>query len=240
MADDTQTRSAAAVGLVVALCFITSICEGFDVQAAGVAAAGISHDFKPSPGRLGWFFAAVNLGLIAGAVIGGPLADRVGRRPVLTASLAVFGACTILSGLSPSFEVLTATRLLVGLGLGGAIPNAIALVTDVSTAQARNGVIATTYIGMPVGGSLASLMILGLGAARWRELFFLGGVTPIVVAALRAVLLRGQRDAREHAPRSEQREVEALAVERHQRRRRRHALGEVREQRRHAAGLVDE
>ena len=190
MADATLPRRAAGVGLIVGLCFITAMCEGFDVQTAGVAAAGISHDFKPTPGQLGFFFAASNLGLAIGALIGGPLADRIGRKPVLVVSLVFFGVCSILSGLAPSVAALTLARLATGLGLGGALPNTVALVTDVTAAKARNGVIALTYVGMPLGGSAASLLVLALGPAQWRELFFIGGAAPLAIAVLLAALLR--------------------------------------------------
>lgn len=178
------------VAAVVALCFLAAMCKGFDVQAAGVAAAGVSHDFRPSPGQLGLLFAAANLGLALGAVVGGPLADRIGRKPVLVASLLAFGGCSALCGLAPGVGALTAARLATGLGLGGAMPNLIALVTDVTAARARNAVIATAYVGMPVGGSLASLLALGQGPGQWRQLFFVGAAAPVAVALLLALLLR--------------------------------------------------
>ncbi|MBS0360557.1 MAG: MFS transporter [Proteobacteria bacterium] len=197
-------RRGGGVALIVALCFVAAMCEGFDVQSAGVAAAGIGHDFKPTPGQLGLFFAAANLGLVIGALVGGPLADRVGRKPVLVVSLLAFGACSVLNGLAPSVPALTVARLATGLGLGGAMPNMIALVTDVTAARARNAVIGFTFVGMPVGGSLASLLVLGLGPSRWRELFFVGGAAPVVVAFLLIVALRegpaGGTAAREAGP----------------------------------------
>lgn len=178
------------------------MCEGFDVQTAGVAAGGISHDFKPTPEQLGFFFAASNLGLAIGALTGGPLADRIGRKPVLVVSLVFFGVCSILSGLSPSVPALTLARLATGLGLGAALPNTVALVTDVTVERARNGVIALTYIGMPLGGTAASLMVLALGPAHWRGLFFAGGAAPLAIAALLAVLLRVAAHSAEAPPRA--------------------------------------
>jgi AAHS family 3-hydroxyphenylpropionic acid transporter len=189
---DIATRG--RVALIVGLCFVAAVCEGFDVQAAGVAAAGIGQDFHPTSSQFGFFFAAANLGLVAGALTGGPLADRIGRKPVLVASLLAFGVCSILNGLAPSIGALTAARLATGLGLGGAMPNMIALVTEVTAARARNAVIATAYVGMPVGGSVASLLVLQLGSAHWRALFFVGGAAPLLVAVLLALFLRERID----------------------------------------------
>jgi AAHS family 3-hydroxyphenylpropionic acid transporter len=186
-------RPAAGVGLIVAFCFVAAMCEGLDVQAAGVAAGGIKLDLKPTPGQLGLFFAAANLGLLVGAVFGGRLSDRIGRKWVLTASIGVFGVCSILTALAWDMTSLTAARLLTGLGLGGAMPNLIAMVADASHVRTRNAVIALTYVGMPLGGAVASAVVLGLPPGHWRWLFLIGGAAPLVIAPLMAVVLPGGR-----------------------------------------------
>jgi AAHS family 3-hydroxyphenylpropionic acid transporter len=186
-------RAAASVGLIVAFCFVAAMCEGMDVQAAGVAAGGIKLDLKPTPGQLGLFFAAANLGLLVGAVFGGRLSDRIGRKWVLTASIGVFGVCSILTALAGDMTSLTAARLLTGLGLGGAMPNLIAMVADASHVRTRNAVIALTYVGMPLGGAVASAIVLGLPPGHWRWLFLIGGAAPLVIAPLMALVLPGGR-----------------------------------------------
>lgn len=190
MTQAAPSAPARGTSIAVALCFAAAMCEGLDVQTAGVAAAGIRGAFHATPGELGWFFAAANLGLIAGALVGGRLADRIGRKPVLTVSLLVFGACSLLNGLTGDMTLLTAARLLTGLGLGGAMPNLIALVADAAGERSRNAVIATTYIGMPVGGTGASLLVLALGAEHWRLLFLIGGAAPLAIGLLLALCLR--------------------------------------------------
>ena len=186
-------RPAVGVGLIVAFCFVAAMCEGMDVQAAGVAAAGIKLDLKPTPGQLGMFFAAANLGLLVGAVFGGRLSDRIGRKWVLTASIGAFGLCSILTALAWDMTSLTAARLLTGLGLGGAMPNLIAMVADASHVRTRNAVIALTYVGMPLGGAVASAVVLGLPPGHWRWLFLIGGAAPLLLAPLMALVLPGGR-----------------------------------------------
>ena len=186
-ASPVRSTGAAAT---IAFCFAAAMCEGMDVQNAGVAAAGIRSAFHPTPGQLGWFFAAANLGLIAGALVGGRLSDRIGRKPVLTISVLAFGAFSLLNGLAGDMTQLTAARLLTGLGLGAAMPNLIALAAEAMGERSRNAVIATSYIGMPVGGTGASLLVLALGPEHWRLLFLIGGAAPLAVGLLLALFLR--------------------------------------------------
>jgi AAHS family 3-hydroxyphenylpropionic acid transporter len=206
-------RAAAGVGLIVAFCFVAAMCEGMDVQAAGVAAGGIKLDLKPTPGQLGLFFAAANLGLLVGAVFGGRLSDRIGRKWVLTASIGVFGLCSILTALAWDMTSLTAARLLTGLGLGGAMPNLIAMVADASHVRTRNAVIALTYVGMPLGGAVASAIVLGLPPGHWRWLFVIGGAAPLVIAPLMALVLPGGRPPVEEAAPAEPGRIADLFAE---------------------------
>jgi AAHS family 3-hydroxyphenylpropionic acid transporter len=179
-------RSAA---LIIGLCFLGALCEGFDIQAAGVAAAGVRHEFHPSPGTLGWFFSSANVGLLIGAIVGGRLSDRLGRKPVLIASLMAFGLFSLLTSTAWDMPSLTVIRLLTGLGLGGCMPNLLATAAAARGASARGGDIAMTYIGMPLGGSIASLVAVVLPTDHWRQLFIVGGLTPFAAAAAMAVLM---------------------------------------------------
>lgn len=119
-------------GVAVGLCVLASMCEGVDIQVAGVAAAGIAAQFSPTADRLGTFFSASTFGLLVGALVGGWLSDRHGRRSVLIVSVAVFGLCSILTAVAQDFTQLTWARLFTGLGLGGAMPNLLAMVSEES------------------------------------------------------------------------------------------------------------
>jgi MFS transporter, AAHS family, 3-hydroxyphenylpropionic acid transporter len=175
--------------LTISLCFLAAMCEGFDVQAAGVAAAGLRAEFGPSPFWLGFAFAASGAGLLLGAVAGGGLADRIGRKPVLVGSLAAFGLFSLLTTLVGNIQSLSAVRLVTGLGLGSAMPNLIALTADVAASRSRNGSIAVTYVGMPLGAAVAGLIASGIALESWRMIFLCGGVAPLVLAPLLAAFL---------------------------------------------------
>ena len=180
----TRTRQIAlAAGVTLAFCFAAALCEGFDVQAAGVAAVGIRGEWHPSPGSLGFFFSAGNFGLFLGALVGGLLTDRLGSRAVLIGSLATFGVFSLLTSQAPNLPSLIGMRALTGFGLGGAMPNLIVLAAASSAAQSRNSKIAISYIGMPIGGAIASLIVALIPVQHWRWIFIVGGSAPLIVAA---------------------------------------------------------
>ena len=175
-----EAGSLATVSIV--FCFLAALCEGFDVQAAGLAALGVSRLFRPTPEQLGAFFSLGNAGLLAGAVVGGRLADRFGRKIVLMCSIGLFGVFSLATSRAWSMESLTWMRAITGLGLGGSMPNLIALASEVSAARSRNAKVAVTYIGMPLGGAMASLVVLLLTVDQWRWIFVIGGVAPLFIA----------------------------------------------------------
>src|SRR5207248_9328932 len=83
-------------------------------------------------------------------------------------------------------QSLTIARLLTGLGLGGALPNLVAVAAETSVGANRNASIATMYIGMPLGGAVASLIILVTAAANWRSVVVSGGIAPLVIVPFMA------------------------------------------------------
>jgi AAHS family 3-hydroxyphenylpropionic acid transporter len=168
--------------LTVFLCFLATFCEGIDLQAAGLAAAGIRAQYHPDPQLLSYFFSASTFGLFIGALIGGRLADRLGRKHVLVAAVAVFGVFSLLTTLAGSIDTLTLARFLTGLGLGGALPNVLSIGSENAPANRRSAHVTMIYAGMPLGGAFASVISLLTSAAQWRLIFIAGGIVPLLVA----------------------------------------------------------
>ena len=197
-----SSQSRAARRFSVGLCFLSALCEGFDVQAAGVAATGITRELHCTPADLGLFFSASGLGLMIGSVIGGRIADRRGRKLVLVASIGVFGAFSLLTAVMPSLLPLAGARFLTGLGLGGALPNLIAMAAETSAPGIRNRSLGIAYVGMPIGGSLASVLAFLIPSEAWRELFRVGGVAPLVMVPALMYFLPDSRCAATSRPRA--------------------------------------
>ncbi len=176
--------------VTILLCALGAIFEGVDLQVAGVAAAGIIAEFKPDPQYLGIFFSASTLGLCGGALLGGRLSDRLGRKRILIASVAIFGLFSLLAASASTFWALTWARLLTGLGLGGAFPIFVALAAESSAPDRRSANVALVYSAMPFGGAVVSLLSMLMGPAHWRQLFIIGGIAPLIVAPLMAAYLQ--------------------------------------------------
>lgn len=120
----------------------------------------------------------------------GPVGDRVGRKWALVASVLVIGVCSGLTGLARSLNELMLLRFITGLGLGGAMPCALALVAEYMPVRLRPLAICSLAASIPVGGMLAGLAgSLLLPRWGWPSLFFIGGVAPVAMAVVLAVLL---------------------------------------------------
>ncbi|MFA7585540.1 MAG: MFS transporter [Novosphingobium sp.] len=173
------------------LCIVIAVLEGFDLQVAGVVAPRVAASMHLGADALGLFFSASTFGLLFGALAGGWAADRLGRIPVLAGSVFAFGVASVLNGLASTGPELILARFATGLGLGGALPNLIALTSENARPGRQKRAVAYLYCGVPIGGMLVSLAGAFFGDA-WRLLFFAGGIVPVAVGiALWALGKRG-------------------------------------------------
>ncbi len=186
-ANDMRGRTNLAA---VAVCCLLAVFEGFDLQSAGVAAPRLAPDLGLSPDALGWFFSVSTFGLMLGAAVGGRLSDRLGRKTTLLFSVAIFGLLSIATGLANDLNSLLLARFLTGVGLGGALPNLIAIVAESVEPRLRGRAVGFLYAGLPCGGAVASLVSLaGADPSDWRVIFYVGGVGPLLALALAMPLL---------------------------------------------------
>ena len=173
----------AKTGLIVTICFLIAALEGYDIQAFGVAAPQIVPELGLLAAQQGWAASAAMVGLVIGAFTGGWAADRVGRKPVLIASVLLFGVFSLITGLVHDYETLLAVRIATGLGFGGAMPNLIAIATEISSPKRRAGTVTMMFCGMPAGGAVVALMARTFGNdLDWRTIFFIGGALPLLLA----------------------------------------------------------
>jgi len=189
---NTKTGDQATIGLTILLCFFSALFEGFDIQSAGVAAPRLALALQINDHTLKWVFSANIFGLLVGAIIGGRLADAIGRKRVLVVSMIAFGIFSLGSALVHEVDALILMRLLTGLGLGGAMPNMLALAAENSPANRRGLAISIMYCGMPLGGAVASLTSM-FESVSWQQIFYIGGFAPLLAAPLLAWALPESR-----------------------------------------------
>ncbi|MFG1204034.1 MFS transporter [Xanthobacter aminoxidans] len=161
---------------------LAAVIEGFDLQAAGIAAPKIGPAFHMTPQQMGLFFSSATLGLMIGALIGGYTADRWGRRAGLLIALVAFGFASIATILATSVGSLVVLRFLTGVGLGGALPNLVSIASEAVGPERKGRAVALMYAGMPLGAAVASLVaLLDLHGGDWRSIFLVGGVLPLIL-----------------------------------------------------------
>ena len=175
---------------IFGLCFLIVLADGFDTAAIGFIAPSLIKEWGVAKPALGPVLSAALFGLAAGALTSGPLADRIGRKTVLVASVLVFGIACVGSAFSGSLSQLTVLRFVTGLGLGAAMPNAVTLMSEYCPDKLRATLTNAMFCGFPLGaafgGFLAAWMIPQFG---WRSVLMLGGVAPLVLAAAMLALL---------------------------------------------------
>ena len=184
--------------LTIALCFIVALIEGFDLQAAGTAAAGLRQTFDLDPKMMGWVFSVGIIGLLPGAFFGGWIADRVGRKKILIGAVILFGVFSLLTAYVDSYYHLLLVRFMTGLGLGAALPNLIALCAEAVDERRRGTAISIMYCGVPLGGAMAAVVAM-FSHDHWQTTFIIGGLAPLLVVPLMIILLPESRVFRQDA-----------------------------------------
>jgi MFS transporter, AAHS family, 4-hydroxybenzoate transporter len=169
----------------IVLCAIVIILDGFDTQCLGFLVPVIADDLRLPLSAFGPVLAAALVGLMIAAMASGPIADRWGRRWVVIVSVAVFAVFALLTARATTRDELIVYRFLTGVGLGGAMPNAVALTAEFTPTRLKAIVVGAIFTGMPAGAVVASqaaaFMIPRWG---WRSVFVLGGALPLVLAVV--------------------------------------------------------
>jgi AAHS family 4-hydroxybenzoate transporter-like MFS transporter len=176
--------------LILILCFFIVAADGYDAGAIGFIAPALAHDWQIPKTELGVVMSAALLGLGMGAVIAGPIADRIGRKKVLVAAVVCFGVWSLVAAQAHTIFALTALRFLTGLGLGAAMPNTVALMSEYAPERLRSITVNAMYcgfsVGLVAGGAASAWLIPHTG---WQSVLILGGVAPIVLSIFLAVFL---------------------------------------------------
>ena len=168
-------------------CAAVLFLDGFDTQAIGFVAPALAREWDVSKGALGPVFSAGLFGLMIGALLFGPLADRIGRKKIIVFSTLAFGIGTLVTAFVQDIDMLLAIRFLTGLGLGGAMPNAIAMTSEFNPRRRRATMVMIMFCGFSVGAALGGFLAAALiPLFGWRSVFVVGGLAPLALVPILA------------------------------------------------------
>lgn len=174
----------------VTLCILVSLIDGFDTQALAFVAPSILREWGLSPLLLGLGFSGTLLGAAVGSSVCGYLADKFGRRWLIILPTLLFALFTLACSVANSFNELLLFRFLAGVGLGGVIPNMIALASEYAPTRSRATITVITLWGFPMGAVVGGLAAAPLiEAFGWRSIFVVGGLAPLALAFALIALL---------------------------------------------------
>lgn len=175
---------------VAALCALVQICDGYDLNSVAWAVPSLIREWHLPPPLFATAFLWSSIGIMAGALSAGPIGDRVGRRPLLLGSLAIFGIASLLTATVHSLGMLTLCRFFTGIGIGGGFSGAAALTGDYTPHRLRATMIMATFTGAPAGGFIGGQIVaVLLRHFDWPVIFIVGGVFPLILVVALALWL---------------------------------------------------
>lgn len=180
---------------VFVLCGLIAMVDGFDLQIAGSMAPMLSDVLHIPISSFGWVFAAGFLGIMVGSLVLGEVADRTGRKTMVLIALLIAGLFMCLVPMLAAagwldLRSLLACRFVAGLGVGGVMPNVLALTAEYAPKRTRALTINTMYCGVPLGSVAVGLVAALLAPlAGWQAVFEIGGAATLILAVMCAALL---------------------------------------------------
>jgi len=176
--------------VLIVLTALTIVFDGIDNQLLGIVMPTVMREWGLPRAAFAPVISSAYLGMMIGGALAGMAGDRFGRRNALLTSMVIFGFMTIGVAFTNDVSSLGWMRLLAGIGLGGAIPNAASIAAEFAPKRRRPVAVTATIVCVPLGAMIAGLLgVHALPTYGWRMLFIAGGVVPIVAAALLLTVL---------------------------------------------------
>ena len=163
--------------MVVALCGVLLVVDGYDVFVAGTVLPTLIAEWGLTKPQAGALQAWALFGMMFGALVLGSLADRIGRKKGVAISFVLFTSATVLTGFANTPEQFKIFRFIAGLGCGGLMPNAVALMNEYAPKRLRGTMVALMFSGYSVGGMVAAGLGIGIiPDFGWKPMFYIAAV----------------------------------------------------------------
>ena len=167
---------------VLLLCMLAQIFDGYDISSIGMAVPALIRAWGLSGPAFANTFVMSSIGIMIGALSSGPIGDRIGRKPVLIASLVVLAVSSLACTQVTAVADLAMLRLITGIGIGMLLPATVALSSDYLPERLRAGGIMIVFTGAPLGGFAGGMLVSHLlPIYGWTSIFWIGGVLPLAL-----------------------------------------------------------
>jgi AAHS family 4-hydroxybenzoate transporter-like MFS transporter len=162
--------------------FFVVLIDGYDIGAIAFAAPHLVRDWKINPHALGPVFSASLIGILFGSAIFGWIGDRYGRKAALIWANLLFGVFTFWAAYATNLDQMFWLRLFAGIGIGGVIPNVVAINAESAPRRLR-ATMALIAVGcVPIGGAIPGVIsALYVPQYGWPILFQIGGIVPVII-----------------------------------------------------------
>ena len=176
--------------LVVGLCLILNMLDGFDITAMAVVATSVSTELGLTADQLGWIFSFALAGMMAGAMLLAPVSDLIGRRKMVILSVVLVAVSILLTARATSLFEFIVLRFIAGLGAGAMLACQAALAAEYSPEKYRAAAVAVVTSGYPLGAMLTSVVAgLVMPEYGWRGMFWFGGGLTLLMAGVALLLM---------------------------------------------------
>jgi AAHS family 4-hydroxybenzoate transporter-like MFS transporter len=163
--------------------FLAMFSDGYEINAMSLAAPELRALWHIPPAAFTWALSASSFGILLGAPLFGWLGDRYGRKPAIIGSTLLCCLTTVLVALVHDLDPIVALRFLTGIGIGGLMPNTIALNSEMAPLRRRATLVVLMFVGVTLGGTLPGIVARWLLPSRgWTVLFEVGGLLALLTA----------------------------------------------------------
>jgi AAHS family 4-hydroxybenzoate transporter-like MFS transporter len=176
--------------VTVLLCFLIVFVDGLDFGAGNVGAPAILRAFAAEKSQMGLVFGWMYSGILLGSVVFGYVGDRFGRKTGAVAGVLAYSLPALITGYADSMQHLMALRFVTGLGIGGVIPNTIALATENAPKRYRASLVVVTFVGYSLGSAaIAEVAASGIPVFGWPVVFFVAGAVGTILSMVLVAFL---------------------------------------------------
>lgn len=163
--------------------FLAMVADGFDLAGLASAAPELARAWHVAPKAFAPAFSASLFGILFGAPLLGHAGDRFGRKTLIVTGCVVFALGTLATVSATNLDQVVALRVLAGVGIGGLMPNAIALNSELAPKRLRATLVVLMFTGITAGAGIPGLIQAWLIPRHgWQVMFWIGGLAPLIVA----------------------------------------------------------